>query len=52
MTNNVKIFLLEQALDSLCKAIGRDIFIMLPEKEDEKIPYLVKEIKETLDWFK
>ena len=40
---------LENILDSLCKLTGRDIFVILPEKEEEQIPYLIKEIKITLD---
>lgn len=40
---------LENILDTLCKLTGRDIFVMLPEKEEERIPYLIKEIKITLD---
>ena len=44
-----KQILLESILDALCKMIKRDIFIMLPEKKEERIPYLIKEIKITLD---
>ena len=36
------------ALDYLCKATGRDIFILLPEKIEDRIPYLLKEIAITL----
>jgi len=39
---------LNNALDYLCRATGRDIFIMLPEKVEERNPYLIKEIKETI----
>lgn len=39
---------LSNALDYLCRATGRDIFIMLPEKVEERNPYLIKEIKETV----
>ena len=41
--------LLENILDALCKATSRDIFVMLPSKEKERVPYLIKEIKNTLD---
>ena len=41
--------LLEKILDALCKATERDIFVMLPSKEKERVPYLIKEIKTTLD---
>ena len=41
--------LLENILDALCKATSRDIFVMLPKKEKERVPYLIKEIKITLD---
>ena len=39
---------LNNALDYLCRATGRDIFVMLPEKVEERNPYLIKEIKETI----
>ena len=41
--------LLEEVLDVLCKYTNRDIFVMLPEKEEERVPYLKKEILETLN---
>ncbi len=41
--------LLENILDALCKATKRDIFVMLPVKEKDRVPYLIKEIKQTLD---
>jgi len=41
--------LLENILDALCKATKRDIFVMLPVKEKDRVPYLIKEIKLTLD---
>ena len=41
--------LLEKILDALCKATARDIFVMLPSKERDRVPYLIKEIKNTLD---
>tara|TARA_B100000900_G_scaffold282969_1_gene242301 strand:+ start:366 stop:536 length:171 start_codon:yes stop_codon:yes gene_type:complete len=40
---------LEEVLDSLCRLIGRDIFVVLPEAKAERIPYLKKEIQKTLD---
>ena len=42
---------LSNALDYLCRATGRDIFVMLPEKVEERNPYLIKEIKETVKRF-
>ena len=39
---------LNVALDYLCRATGRDIFVMLPENVEERNPYLIKEIKETV----
>ena len=36
------------ALDYLCRATGRDIFVVLPENVEERNPYLIKEIKETV----
>jgi hypothetical protein len=41
--------LLEKILDALCKATDRDIFIILPEKKEEQISYLKKEIRMTMD---
>jgi hypothetical protein len=41
--------LLENILDELCKATKRDIFVVLPSEERYRVPYLIKEIKETLD---
>jgi hypothetical protein len=40
---------LEDMLDSLCKMAGRDITVFLPEKVEERIPYLKKEIAKTLE---
>lgn len=40
---------LEEVLDSLCRLVGRDIFVVLPENREERIPYLKKEIQKTLD---
>ena len=39
---------LSEALNYLCRATGRDIFVMLPEKVEERNSYLIKEIKETI----
>ena len=39
---------LQVALDYLCRATGRDIFVILPEDVEERNPYLIKEIKETV----
>ena len=47
-----KQMMMEDVLDKLCFITKRDIFVMLPEKEEERIPYLVKEIKKTLDRIK
>jgi len=44
-----KQIILEDCLDQLCKIAGRELFIMLPEDKDDRIPYLKKEIKKTLD---
>ena len=44
--------LLEQTLDNLCKHTGRDIYVILPEKVEERNPYLINEIKKTLDKIK
>ena len=41
--------LLEKILDALCKATKRDIFVMLPTKKEEQVPYLVQEIRIALD---
>jgi len=41
--------LLEDILDALCKATERDISVVLPSKERDRVPYLIKEIKTTLD---
>jgi hypothetical protein len=43
---------LEETLDQLCRLTGRDIFVMLPESKEERNPYLIKEIKKTLDLIK
>jgi len=41
--------LLEEMLDKLCKYTNRDIFVMLPEKEEERVAYLKMEILKTLN---
>tara|TARA_Y100000004_G_C8862888_1_gene389869 strand:+ start:291 stop:524 length:234 start_codon:yes stop_codon:yes gene_type:complete len=43
---------LEDILDDLCRLTGRDIFVILPEAKEERIPYLKKEIQKTLDLIK
>jgi hypothetical protein len=44
-----KQMILERMLDDLCKLAERDIFVMLPEDQDERIPYIKKEIIKTLE---
>ena len=39
---------LNVALDYLCRATERDIFIMLPEDVKHRNPYLIEEIKKTV----
>ena len=43
---------LEVILDELCKMTNRNITVFYPEKKEEIIPYLVTEIKKTLDLIK
>ena len=43
---------LEETLDNLCKHTGRDIYVILPEKVEERNPYLINEIKKTLEKIK
>ena len=43
---------LEEVLDGLCRLVGRDIFVILPENKEDRIPYLKKEIQKTLDMIK
>ena len=43
---------LEETLDNLCRLTGRDIFVVLPEQVEERNPYLIKEIKKTLELIK
>ena len=38
----------ETILDQLCRYKKRDIFVVLPKKEEERVPYLKKEILSTL----
>ena len=52
MTKPTKQELLEEALDALCKATGRDITIFLPEDKEEQIPYLKREIIKTAEAIK
>ena len=40
----------EAILDQLCKFKKRDIFVVLPKKESERVPYLKKEILHTLGY--
>ena len=44
-----KINALFVALDELCIASGRNIYVILPEKEELQIPYLTQEIQKCLD---
>ena len=52
MEINKNQILLEEVLDVLCKETKRDIFVILPEKEEERVPYLKKEIIQTLELVK
>ena len=45
-----EIIFFEAILDALCKFKKRDIFVVLPKKEDERVPYLKKEILHTLGY--
>jgi len=47
-----KISNLEFALDYLCRAVNRDIFIIPPKKEKDHIEYLKEEIEKTLKMLK
>ena len=40
---------LECILQGVCEIADRNVFLMLPEKEEDRIEYLKKEISETLD---
>ena len=46
---NEKINTLFSVLDELCVLSGRNIYVILPEKEELQIPYLKKEIQKCLD---
>ena len=45
-----EIIFFETILDELCKFKKRDIFVILPKKEEERVPYLKKEILHTLGY--
>ena len=45
-----EIIFFEAILDALCKFKKRDIFVVLPKKEEERVPYLKKEILSTLGY--
>ena len=45
-----EIIFFEAILDALCKFKKRDIFVVLPKKEDQRVPYLKKEILHTLGY--
>ena len=45
-----EIIFFEAILDALCKFKKRDIFVVLPKKEEERVPYLKKEILHTLGY--
>ena len=44
--------ILSLVLDVLCQMADRNICVFLPEKEEERIPYLKKEILITLEKIK
>jgi len=44
-----KINALFVALDELCIVSGRNIYVILPEKEELQVPYLKQEIQKCLD---
>jgi len=44
-----KIHALFVAVDELCIASGRNIYVILPEEEELQIPYLKQEIRKCLD---
>ena len=46
---NEKINTLFSVLDALCVLSGRNIYVILPEKEELQIPYLKQEIQKCLD---
>ena len=43
---------LEETLDNLCNLTCIDIYVILPENVDESNPYLINEIKKTLEKIK
>jgi len=43
---------LEKILDMLCEETDTNLFIVLPKKEEERIPYLKKEIIRVLNKIK
>ena len=45
-----EIIFFEAILDALCKFKKRPIFVVLPKKEEERVPYLKKEILHTLGY--
>ncbi|MBK25857.1 MAG: hypothetical protein CME70_17790 [Halobacteriovorax sp.] len=44
-----KLTQLEIALDALCKVAKRDIFVAYPHDNDAIAPYLIEEIKKTVE---
>ena len=50
LTQTQEIIFFEAILDALCKCKKRDIFVVLPKKEDQRVPYLKKEILSTLGY--
>jgi hypothetical protein len=50
LTQTQEIIFFEAILDELCKLKKRDIFVVLPKKESERVPYLKKEILHTLGY--
>ncbi len=50
LTQTQEIIFFEAILDALCKFKKRDIFVILPKKEEERVPYLKKEILHTLGY--
>lgn len=48
-SEEMKQTILETMLNDLCFLAERQIFIMLPENSDERIPYIKKEIIKTLE---
>jgi hypothetical protein len=46
---NEKINTLFSVLDELCVLSGRNIYVILPEKEELQAPYLKQEIQKCLD---